>query len=110
MMVVFLFLTQGGHLISVFEGSWANKSYTECDSYLVIHGANMWSRSTRGALFLIALLYTFLGIAIVADIFMNAIEVITSKEIDVSSHHTFHTPINPRSGYWYPSENTKSRN
>jgi len=74
--------TAGGHLISVFEGSWAHQQYTECDSYLVMHGANMWSRSTRGALFLIALLYTFLGIAIVADVFMNAIEVITSKEID----------------------------
>ena len=76
---------QGGHLISVFEGSWANASYSQCDSYVIIPGQNLWSQEARGALYLFALVYTFLGIAIVADVFMNAVEVITSKEIEVSS-------------------------
>jgi len=72
----------GGHLISVFEGSWANASYAQCDSYVIMPGQNLWSQEARGALYLFALIYTFLGIAIVADVFMNAIEVITSKEIE----------------------------
>lgn len=39
-----------------------------------------WSRAFRAALYLVALLWCFLGIAIIADEFMAAIEVITSKE------------------------------
>ncbi|CAL4135320.1 unnamed protein product, partial [Meganyctiphanes norvegica] len=38
-----------------------------------------WSVGTRSTLYLIALLYCFLGVAIIADIFMGAIEKITSK-------------------------------
>lgn len=52
---------------------------------MLIPGENMWSRSARGGLYLFCLLYTFLGIAIVADVFMNAIEVVTSKTKTVSS-------------------------
>ena len=51
-----------------------------CESYLLLAGSNLWSREGRIVLYLVALLYTFLGVAIVADVFMNAIEVITSKE------------------------------
>eukprot|EP00959_Pyramimonas_sp_CCMP1952_P431666 9040205-Pyramimonas_sp.AAC.2 len=78
-------LFKGGHLVSVFEGSWANASYAQCDSFVLIPGQNMWSQEARGALYLFALIYTFLGIAIAADVFMNAIEVITSKEIEILS-------------------------
>ncbi|XP_052131928.1 sodium/calcium exchanger 1-like [Frankliniella occidentalis] len=38
-----------------------------------------WRVEVRGALYLLALLYLFLGVAIVTDIFMAAIESITSK-------------------------------
>ncbi len=38
-----------------------------------------WPREARAALYLIALLYSFLGVSIIADIFMCAIEKITSK-------------------------------
>lgn len=38
-----------------------------------------WPLWLRGALYLLGLLYMFLGIAIIADIFMCSIEVITSK-------------------------------
>ncbi|CAL4130051.1 unnamed protein product [Meganyctiphanes norvegica] len=38
-----------------------------------------WSDSLRATLYLIALIYCFLGIAIISDIFMGAIEKITSK-------------------------------
>jgi len=39
-----------------------------------------WSYSVRGLLYGIGLLYCFLGVSIVADIFMNSIETITSKK------------------------------
>ena len=51
-----------------------------CESYLALAGSSLWSRDARIVLYLLALLYCFLGVAIVADVFMNAIEVITSKE------------------------------
>jgi len=38
-----------------------------------------WAWQTRAVLYLIGLLYSFLGISIVADLFMSAIEKITSK-------------------------------
>lgn len=38
-----------------------------------------WSIEVRAFLYLVGLLYCFLGVAIIADIFMGAIEKITSK-------------------------------
>ncbi|XP_059478036.1 sodium/calcium exchanger 2-like isoform X2 [Neocloeon triangulifer] len=38
-----------------------------------------WSVGLRATLYIMGLLYCFLGIAIVADVFMGAIEIITSK-------------------------------
>jgi len=46
---------------------------------LPIFNESTWSREARAVLYLIGLLYSFLGISIVADIFMCAIEKITSK-------------------------------
>lgn len=50
------------------------------DSWLLIPGENLWSTGLRGFLYTLAMFYLFLGIAIVADIFMGSIEVITSKK------------------------------
>ena len=44
-----------------------------------------WPDWLRGTLYLIGLLYCFLGVAIIADIFMGAIEKITSKTRKVSN-------------------------
>ncbi len=38
-----------------------------------------WNVYVRASLYLLGLLYCFMGVAIVADIFMGAIEKITSK-------------------------------
>lgn len=38
-----------------------------------------WPLEVRATLYLLGLLYCFLGVAIIADIFMGAIEKITSK-------------------------------
>lgn len=50
------------------------------DSWLLIPGENLWSAGLRGFLYTLAMFYLFLGIAIVADMFMGSIEVITSKK------------------------------
>eukprot|EP00435_Cladocopium_sp_Y103_P071653 s617_g38.t1 len=40
----------------------------------------VWPAGLRGFLYLLGLLWTFIGVAIVADVFMSAIETITSKK------------------------------
>jgi solute carrier family 8 (sodium/calcium exchanger) len=47
-----------------------------------------WDPATRSILYLIGLLWCFLGVAIVADIFMSAIETITSKKKRVLNPET----------------------
>jgi solute carrier family 8 (sodium/calcium exchanger) len=51
-----------------------------CDSFILVPGERLWARSTLQILYMAGLLFCFLGVAIVADIFMAAIEVITSRE------------------------------
>ena len=50
-----------------------------CESWLNAPAINLWNQAGRGILYLLSLFYLFLGVAICADIFMSAIEVITSK-------------------------------
>ena len=50
-----------------------------CESWLLIPAENLWSMGFRGFLYLFAMLYMFVGIAIISDIFVGAIEVITSQ-------------------------------
>ena len=50
------------------------------DSWLLLPAEVLWNDSLRGFLYILAMFYVFLGIAIVADIFMSSIEVITSKK------------------------------
>lgn len=56
------------------------------DSWLLIPGENLWNAGLRGFLYILAMFYFFLGIAIVADIFMSCIEVITSKKRKVTRY------------------------
>lgn len=51
-----------------------------CTSYLLIPAENLWSPGMRGFLYILAICYIFLGVAIASDIFMSSIEVITSKK------------------------------
>eukprot|EP00163_Fabomonas_tropica_P013589 TRINITY_DN2512_c0_g4_i2.p1 TRINITY_DN2512_c0_g4~~TRINITY_DN2512_c0_g4_i2.p1 ORF type:complete len:886 (-),score=274.86 TRINITY_DN2512_c0_g4_i2:228-2885(-) len=73
-----------GRLIQILE-------FKECESFILVPAENVWGRPMRGFLYLMGLFYFFLGIAIVADLFMAAIEVITSKTRTV-------TEINPVTG------------
>eukprot|EP01062_Namystynia_karyoxenos_P006483 TRINITY_DN12275_c0_g1_i1.p1 TRINITY_DN12275_c0_g1~~TRINITY_DN12275_c0_g1_i1.p1 ORF type:complete len:900 (+),score=271.01 TRINITY_DN12275_c0_g1_i1:103-2700(+) len=49
-----------------------------CESWLLLPAENIWSTPLRGTLYLLGMLYTFIGIAIISDIFMSAIERITA--------------------------------
>jgi len=71
-----------GYMIELFRGDAAFSKAYSCESIFLLPGENMWADTTRGGLYLFGLLYCFLGIAIVADVFMNAIETITSKEVE----------------------------
>ena len=50
-----------------------------CSSWLLLPAENLWSEALRTTLYIIALLYLFLGIAIVSDVFMCSIEVRTGR-------------------------------
>ncbi|XP_056020510.1 sodium/calcium exchanger 2-like isoform X8 [Ostrea edulis] len=49
-----------------------------CFSWILLPAENLWPKGLRGALYIVALMYFFLGVAIASDIFMASIEVITS--------------------------------
>ena len=50
---------------------------TPCHSWIVLHGSSMYNKGVLAFFYALFLIFLFLGIAIVADIFMGAIEVIT---------------------------------
>lgn len=51
----------------------------QCDSWLLIPGVRLMDQRFMAVIYFLTLLYLFLGISIIADIFMEAIEVICSK-------------------------------
>jgi len=51
-----------------------------CESWILLPAENLWDPYVRATLYLFGLFWCFAGIAIAADIFMAAIEVITSQE------------------------------
>ena len=51
-----------------------------CVSWLLLPAENLWPFWFRGVLYLLAMVYLFVGIAIVSDVFMCAIERITSQK------------------------------
>ena len=55
-----------------------------CESWILLPAENLWGEVIRATLYLICMFYFFVGIAIASDIFMNAIECLTSKEREVS--------------------------
>ncbi|XP_047469213.1 sodium/calcium exchanger 2-like [Penaeus chinensis] len=76
---------EGPH-ISVNNISYVQETYVHegyrCSSeglLLPIISEYTWSEGVRAFLYLVGLLYCFMGVAIIADIFMGAIEKITSK-------------------------------
>ncbi|XP_071844528.1 sodium/calcium exchanger 3-like isoform X2 [Apostichopus japonicus] len=56
-----------------------NNRTDRCTSWILLPAENLWPRWIRGVLYLTAMFYIFMGIAIISDVFMCSIEVITSK-------------------------------
>ena len=54
-----------------------------CHSALLLPGLSLLNEGALSVALLLCLLYLFLGVAIVADLFMEAIEVITSSKVIV---------------------------
>ena len=52
----------------------------QCQSWLLLPGENLWNDGVRGFLYIIAMFWTFIGIAKASDIFMMSIETITAKK------------------------------
>lgn len=50
-----------------------------CESWILVPAENLWDPGLRAFLYLFCMFYCFLGIAVVSDIFMSSIEVITSQ-------------------------------
>ena len=73
--------SKGDSFVAEFH---ANNGSDVCDSWILVPAENIWGTPLRGFLYLVALLYTFIGIAIVSDIFMASIERITAAKTVVN--------------------------
>ncbi|KAJ9451606.1 Magnesium/proton exchanger [Diplonema papillatum] len=56
------------------------KGYSFCTAYILVPAENTWPEALRGLLYLVALFYLFLGVAIISDVFMAGIEVVTAEK------------------------------
>ncbi|XP_071964302.1 sodium/calcium exchanger 3-like isoform X2 [Antedon mediterranea] len=65
-----------GYVIEILD----NADIEPCTSWLLLPAENLWSEGIRGFLYILAMVYIFIGIAIISDVFMCSIEVITSKK------------------------------
>lgn len=70
------------------------EDYT-CSKALILPLINefTWPIEVRAFLYLFGLLYCFMGVAIIADIFMGAIEKITSTTRKVKEKRTCQNPL-----------------
>lgn len=64
----------------VFANGYVEEYYGDqrCTSYVIVPGSSLLNNNLLAVFYFIFLCYLFIGIAIIADIFMEAIEVITS--------------------------------
>lgn len=69
-----------GYVVEYLESNTSER----CESWILLPAENLWHEAVRAILYLICMFYFFVGIAIASDIFMNAIECLTSKEREVS--------------------------
>eukprot|EP00117_Sycon_ciliatum_P003637 scpid12072/ scgid0623/ Sodium/calcium exchanger 2; Na(+)/Ca(2+)-exchange protein 2 len=56
-----------------------------CESWLLLPAENLWSPEARAIFCFMGLVWMFMGVAIVADIFVGSIEVITSQKKQVTT-------------------------
>lgn len=70
---------KNGYVVEYYSSNTTER----CEAFLLIPAENLWHEGVRGFLYLLGLLYLFLGVAIASDIFMNCIEVLTSKKREI---------------------------
>ena len=63
---------------------YANDQCTGCGLFLPLVDETIWSLGFRAVLYFVGLVWSFTAVAIIADIFMCAIEVITSQTTTVN--------------------------
>ena len=56
------------------------KDHAVCNSWILVPAENIWPMGLRIVLYFTGLVYVFLGVAIISDIFMSGIEKITSAK------------------------------
>lgn len=71
---VYSYYSRGHVLENVENGT------EQCASWLLLPAENLWNVGVRAFIYILAILYLFLGVAISSDIFMGSIETITSKK------------------------------
>ena len=67
-----------------FVVEYVSPNETICESWILLPAENLWPAWLRASLYLVALSYLFVGIAIVSDLFMGSIEIITSQQRKVT--------------------------
>ncbi len=65
--------------ITNYSNGWVVELYDAgdepCESWMLLPAENLWDEGLRAFLYCLAMVYVFLGIAIVSDVFMSSIEV-----------------------------------
>jgi solute carrier family 8 (sodium/calcium exchanger) len=74
-----------------------------CNSFVLVLAANAYSSTFMWIMMLTAMLYTFLGVNIVADVFMSAIEVITAQTKTVKKVKGDGTEVLVKTKVWNPT-------
>jgi hypothetical protein len=74
-----------------------------CEAWLLVLAANGYNRTLMWVLMLVLMLWTFLGVNIVADVFMAAIEVITAETKEVKKVREGGEEIVIRTKVWNPT-------
>ena len=74
-----------------------------CGSWVLVLAANAYDHNFMWVMMVIAMLYTFLGVNIVADVFMSAIEVITAQTKEVKKTKLDGTEVVIRTKVWNPT-------
>ena len=66
-----------GYVVEYFKD---NQEKMCATSWIQMPGTNTWNKGVRATVYFLGIVYMFFGIAIISDIFMTAVEVITSSE------------------------------
>ena len=78
--------THGVTVDELSNGIIVEYSNEPCEAWILLPGENLWPVGIRGFLYITFMFYLFIGIAIISDIFMGAIEVITSKKKTITRY------------------------